>query len=210
MICVSISDPAQLAPVIKLGAELIELRLDLLRILPEDLFPGIPKEVKTVVTCRPGEYNEEERIRLLISSMELGAEYVDLELESSVSFSEPIMLVAKALGCDVIFSYHDFNSTPGRDGLKRILEQCFERGGAMGKIATKVHNQQDIMNLLSLYNLPGRKVVLGMGAAGRVTRVMGPYLGGEFTFASPGDGEETAPGQLSMEQLHVIYKMIDG
>jgi len=79
----------------------------------------------------------------------------------------------------------------------------------VAKIATQVGNRQDLLNLLSLYGLPGRKVVLGMGARGRIARVMGPYLGAEFTFASPGSGNETAPGQLSAAQLNAIYKVIN-
>jgi 3-dehydroquinate dehydratase len=38
---------------------------------------------------------------------------------------------------------------------------------------------------------------------------MAPYLGAEFTFASPGGGSETAPGQLDMKQLIELYKVID-
>ena len=48
-----------------------------------------------------------------------------------------------------------------------------------------------------------------MGKLGRISRVMGPYLGAEFTFAAPGEGEETAPGQLSYDQLEAIYKVIN-
>jgi 3-dehydroquinate dehydratase type I len=79
----------------------------------------------------------------------------------------------------------------------------------VAKIATQVNNMQEIMDLLSLYELPGRKVVLGMGSQGRITRVIGPYLGGEFTFASPEPGNETAPGQLCMAELKAIFKAIN-
>jgi len=44
---------------------------------------------------------------------------------------------------------------------------------------------------------------------GRITRVMGPYLGAAFTFASLEEGGDTAPGQLTVEQLNEIYKVID-
>ena len=57
--------------------------------------------------------------------------------------------------------------------------------------------------------MPGKKVILGMGSRGRITRLLGPYLGAEFTFASTGRNEETAPGQLSVQELIEIYKVID-
>ncbi len=49
-----------------------------------------------------------------------------------------------------------------------------------------------------------------MGDAGRITRVAAPLLGSEFTFASPGEGRETAPGQMSASQLNAIYKILNG
>jgi 3-dehydroquinate dehydratase-1 len=210
MICISISKASQIGTAIGSGAELIELRLDLLGAEPEELYSMVPAGIKTVATCRPGEYDEKERISYLTGAIGLGASYVDVELESSGSYAEVIMKSASIHGCEVIFSHHDFSGTPGRKELKDKLEHCYRRGGAVAKIATRVHNREDLQNLVSLYELPGRKVVLGMGTLGRITRVIGPYLGAEFTFASPGDGQETASGQLSAAQLNDIYKMIDG
>jgi 3-dehydroquinate dehydratase type I len=210
MICISISETSQIGTVIRSGAELIELRLDLLRAEPEDLYSMVPAGIKTMVTCRPGEYDERERISYLTRAMGLGADYVDVELESSDRYAELIMKPASIHGCEVIFSHHDYSGTPGRKELKDKLEHCYRRGGAVAKVATHVRNREDLLNLVSLYGLPGRKVVVGMGTLGRITRVIGPYLGAEFTFASPGDGLETAPGQLSAAQLSDIYKMIDG
>ena len=60
-----------------------------------------------------------------------------------------------------------------------------------------------------MYDLPGKKVVIGMGEMGRITRIMAPYLGAEFTFASPTHGGETAPGQLNYGQLKDLYKVIN-
>ena len=94
--------------------------------------------------------------------------------------------------------------------MESLMIACYEKGGTIAKIATQVNGPEDIRNLLSLYHLPGRKVILGMGPQGRITRVMGPYLGAEFTFASTGQGGETAPGQLTVKQLSELYKVIDG
>jgi 3-dehydroquinate dehydratase-1 len=90
-----------------------------------------------------------------------------------------------------------------------VMIACYEKGGEIAKIATQVNAPYDIRNLLSLYDLPGKKVILGMGPLGRITRLMGPYLGAEFTFASAGEGGGTAPGQLTVKQLNDIYKVIN-
>ena len=115
---------------------------------------------------------------------------------------------AQKCGTRLIISYHNFEQAPGRNQLEAMLLRCYERGGAIAKIAVQVNHIQDVRNLLSLYDRPGKKVVIGMGDIGRITRVMGSYLGAEFTFASLDKKDETAPGQLSIKQLIDIYKVI--
>lgn len=210
MICISISDLSQLIPVIDGRAELIELRLDLIGAHPLELFPKIPAGIKSVATCRPGIYREKERIALLIESIELGASYVDLELESKESFVREVMQSLENTSCEPIFSHHDFTGTPGEEKLKNILEECYSRGGIVAKIATLAQSTEDVLKLLALHSYKGRKVILGMGPIGRITRVAAPLLGSEFTFASPGVGGETAPGQMNAEQLETIYKILKG
>ena len=209
MICVSISHMAQISSVLQSDFELIELRLDLIKEEPRTIYSRITGAVKSVATCRPDGYSEIERITLLKECMDLGASFVDIEVESSESLVKELRGHVKSCGTELIISYHNFEQTPGRQELTRMLNRCYERGGAIAKIATRVNSLKDTRNLISLYDLPGRKVVIGMGEKGRITRVMAPFLGAEFTFASPETGGETAPGQLSVSQLNELYKMIN-
>ena len=197
MICVSVANRPGLEDALHSGAGLIELRLDLIKEQPAILYPLIPKSVRTIVTCRHGEYDDFERVDLLKSGIELGADYVDLEIETPAEYLKEII------------SYHDFERTADREDLESVMIACYEKGGQIAKIATQVNAPDDIRNLLSLYDLPGKKVILGMGSLGRITRLVGPYLGAEFTFASAGVGGETASGQFTVKQLNDIYKVID-
>lgn len=209
MICVSISDISQLDGLLAGKAELLELRLDLIGVSPEKLYARIGDRVKTVATCRPEHVSDPERAALLERAIKLGATYVDLELEADAEFSYPLIELAGKKGCEVIISHHDFNGTPPEDVLQELMSQCFQRGASVAKIACMVREREDLARLFSLYRGKGRKVILGMGDLGRISRVAGPYLGAEFTFAAPSDGVETAPGQLSMLELEEIYKLID-
>ena len=209
MICVSISHMAQINSVLQSDIELIELRLDLIKEEPRTIYSRITGAVKSVATCRPDGYSEGERITLLKGCMDLGASFVDIEVESSESLVKELRGHVKSCGTELIISYHNFEQTPPRQELTRMLNRCYERGGAIAKIATRVNSLEDTRNLISLYDLPGRKVVIGLGKKGRITRVMAPFLGAEFTFASPETGGETAPGQLSVSQLNELYKMIN-
>ena len=209
MICVSVSHKDQLEKAIASGAAMLELRLDLIGETPDRLIPAIPKSIQTVVTCRPGIHKEEERAALLKHGLELGAAFVDVETESSDVFLNNIQKCAVLNNAKLILSYHNFERTPGLEDLESVMIGCFERGGDIAKIATRVHGADDVLNLIALYNLPGQKVILGMGALGRILRIVGPYLGGVFTFASLEEGKETAPGQLSIKEMNDIYKVID-
>ena len=209
MICVSVAHMSGLAEAIESGAELLELRLDLIKEAPSQLFPLLPKGVEIIVTCRPAGLSELERLELLKEGMKLGAHYVDIEIETAAGDLEVLLTAARNSGSKVIISYHNFLRTADREDLESIMLACYEKGGEIAKIATMVNASEDIRNLLSLYDLPGKKVILGMGLQGRITRVLGPYLGAEFTFASACEGNETAPGQLSVKQLNEIIKVLD-
>ena len=209
MICVSISHMAQINSVLQSDAEMIELRLDLIKEEPRTIYSRITRAVKSVATCRPDGYSEGERITLLKGCMDLGASFVDIEVESSESLVKELRGHVKSCGTELIISYHNFEQTPPRQELTRMMDRCYECGGTIAKIATRINGLEDIRNLISLYDLPGRKVVIGMGGQGRITRVMAPFLGAEFTFASPESGGETAPGQLSVNQLNELFKVIN-
>ena len=49
-----------------------------------------------------------------------------------------------------------------------------------------------------------------MGELGKITRVSAPYFGAPFTFVAYSDEECTAPGQLSLIQMHQIRKSLTG
>jgi len=209
MICVSIAHITQISSALQSDVELIELRLDLIKEDPQVIYSHITEGVKTIATCRPDGYSEEERIGLLKACMDLGASFIDIEVESNEAFIKELVSYGEGCGSEVIISYHNFELTPGRQVLSQLMHKCYERGGAIAKIATRINSLEDTRNLLSLYDLKGRKVVIGMGSLGRITRIIAPYLGAEFTFASAGTGGETAPGQLSVYQLNELFKVID-
>lgn len=208
MICVSISSLQEIGK-LPAAAELIELRLDLIGCDPGEIFPMIPARCKSIATCRPGSMQDATRLSWLKSAMNLGASLVDAELESEEAYLEDLRRHSSNQGVELIVSYHHFKATPDRDHLADKLQHCFDRGGDIAKIATQIHNREDLLNLLSLYQLPGRKIILGMGPLGRISRIAAPYLGSEFTFASPGTGLETAAGQLDFHQLTEIYQVIN-
>lgn len=61
---------------------------------------------------------------------------------------------------------------------------------------------RDNSKILSLYKAPGRLVAIGMGELGKISRIVAPFMGAEFTYASLNDEQATAPGQINYERLN--------
>ncbi len=207
MICISIQHKTQLDALTALNPEMLELRFDLINESPKVIMPLVRSSAKIIATCRPGKLSREERLQFLKEAIDMGAALIDLEIESDDEYRQELIAYAKEHDTEVIISWHSFDCTPEREELEDILEECYSKGADIAKIATFVNDESDNARLLSLYSRKGRKVVLGMGEKGKITRIAATQLGAEFTFASMDSGSETAPGQITIEEFAVLNKI---
>lgn len=187
---------------------LVEFRFDLLDIGPSKVISLVSKAKRCISTCRQGTMSEENRFLILQTALEAGTDYIDFDLESDMDFMKDLLPTARSKGCDVILSYHDFQKTPQADELDQIVKNAVAAGADIVKVACKVNKSEDLVSLFQLYRHKFRKVILGMGEKGLITRVAAPLLGAEFTFASAGEGLESAPGQISKERLESILAQL--
>ncbi len=107
-LCVSIKDNTfkNIYDKIK-GEEFVEIRLDDVNLSDDEfnlLFSNKDKNLKTIATCRKGLYSDSERKEVLIKAISAGANFVDIEIESEVSFYRDIILLAKEKECKIIVS----------------------------------------------------------------------------------------------------------
>jgi len=209
MICISIQHIEQFDELKMLKPAMLELRFDLINETPGEVIPIVSRDTIIIATCRPGKHDRDQRILLLKSCIDLGAQIIDLEIEADEDYQQELISYAKEKNCEVIISWHNFEKTPGKKDLESIIKDCFSKGADIAKIATLVNNEADNARLLSLYSMEGRKVVLGMGKKGKITRLAATHLGAEFTFASTGSGNETAPGQITIEEFSALNKIIE-
>ncbi len=210
MICVSLGNiNHEEALKASKSAEMIEIRADLPgmdQLLLEKL---LSFHVKKIFTCRPGTFSEEKRIELFRQAVQKNVDYIDIEYENNDEVIGKLLRITSDTSTEVILSYHNYNNTPGYDELKSILLKGYQRGAALVKIATMINSKEDILNLFSLYGIEGRKVLLGMGEKGVITRVAAISLGSEFTFVSPDHETKTAPGQISKEEMETIFGIMN-
>jgi len=83
----------------------------------------------------------------------------------------------------------------------------------VAKIITTAHNPDDTLTILRFLQSNTRSnmplVSFAMGREGTWSRILSPFYGANFTYASCGRGEETAPGQLTVTELRRIYDILD-
>jgi len=179
MICVSISEEIDLNILIsKMNNHMAEVRMDRMDLSLMDVSRIFSMPLPLIATYRPKGNDNEMRKRYLLTAIEAGAKYVDIEFESDDMYKREIISVAKSKHCQVIISFHDYENTPSEEALKEIVSICFKAGADIAKIACKVNSPIDngkLLGLLCINDFYGRVVVAGMGKKGNIT-VLLPML----------------------------------
>lgn len=210
MICTSIANVSfEKAQEIVLKCQMAEIRLDRLDFTKEQIERVFSEsKIPLIATYRPGEITEEDRLLALKNAINYGANYVDVEIESLPDFKKEILKTAKGR-CEVIISYHNFKNTPVRYELESIVQQCFDQGADIAKLACQTNAKKEAARILGLYSHYEGLVAIGMGDLGKITRVAAEVLGAPFTFASIDAKNSTAPGQLTAQELNSAYEILN-
>jgi 3-dehydroquinate dehydratase-1 len=152
--------------------------------------------------------SELNRIKELLSALEIGASIIDVEL-ATPGVERVVKEIKGRAEC--VLSYHNTKETPPLKDLKKILESEIKAGADICKVITTARSFADNLAVLQLITeFPEAKVVaFAMGAAGQVSRVLCPLVGGYFTYASIEEGRESAEGQITVNELRKIYGMLE-
>ncbi len=183
------------------GAEMAEIRIEKSGLSKKEVEKLFGCHKNLIATCRDNGLSQTKRLGLLTAAINGGAKWVDIEVESPSNYITELARIAKAKRCNVIISYHNFNTTPNADELKKILMECNEKGADLVKIATMANNTTDVANLLGLYKLNIPVLSFGMGELGKSTRIDALKMGAPFMFVSCDNEHKTAPGQLTESEM---------
>lgn len=111
--------------------------------------------------------------------------------------------------CNIVRSYHNFASVPTN------LDELYSTASA-DEILKIAYTADDITDAIPAFELlekaaaDGRRVVaIAMGEPGKITRILGGAFGSPLTYAAFGEGDETAPGQITAEDLLSLYRIKD-
>lgn len=209
MICVSLKEPnlEKCFQILK-KIDFAEIRLDKMHVDPLSVRKIFSRHPKLVATYRAGTKKNIRAKVLLMSAIEAGAAYVDIEVEAYEATRKDLIKKARSHGCEVIVSYHNFERTPPPAELRLIVDRCFDFGADIAKVACQVQSTSDNIRLLELFIDARSLVVIGMGQLGKITRIAAPLLGSPFTYASLDKGMETAEGQINHMLLRKILKTL--
>lgn len=188
-------------------ADVIELRLDCLKEIPEDAASVLSNLLRPLIltfrALEQGGYRDStraERKEFWISiAPQINSQWWDVEGD-----------LVHELPLDwsrIIISHHDFSGVP--KDLDQIYERLASTPAAVVKIAVQA---SDIVDCLPVFHLldrareEGRELIaIAMGNAGIATRILGPSRGSFLTYGALDDDSATAPGQVNARRLRSLY-----
>lgn len=204
-----IASPADLrfALGMKQPPDLFELRLDCLRPIDTQLEKKLMRlRAPLIITARDpreggmGNLSLQKRRDLLLRFLP-HAKYVDVELRSARAF-KPFLAQARERNARVIFSFHDFKSTPSRRSLCAKARKAKTFGVDIFKVATRTDKPSELARLVDFIasadlNLPVS--AMGMGRLGTISRLLLARSGSALNYASL--QRSVVEGQLPIDLL---------
>ena len=197
-------------PAAREHADCVEFRMDLAESDPLGALAAYDGDLPLLVTNRPewegGEAADEGRTDTLVAAVEHETvAAVDIELhEVAGGDGMDVVDAARDAGVTVVVSVHDFDGTPPRSELRRLIERASEHGD-VAKLAVTAESPDDTLALLAVtraHASAGRTVAtMAMGEAGRHTRVVAPLYGSRIGYAPVDPSRATAPGQYDLATL---------
>ncbi|KAM7257698.1 hypothetical protein ACFE04_013439 [Oxalis oulophora] len=198
------------------GADLVEIRVDSLKSFnPVQDLKFVIKEcpLPTLFTYRPnwegGQYDgdENERRDALRLAMELGADYIDIELQVAHEFIDSVR-GKKPEKCKIIVSNHNYQTTPSVEDIGNLVANMQSTGADIVKIVTTAVDITDVARMFQII-VHAQVPIIGlvMGERGLISRVLCAKFGGFLTFGTLESGVVSAPGQPTIKDLLELYNI---
>jgi 3-dehydroquinate dehydratase/shikimate dehydrogenase len=221
-VCVALtgSDPNELAEraeALVRDNSFLEFRLDYFS-KPGLAIPRIKRFLEShhgtiaIATCRRvasgGKFRGSiaSQIDILNKAAAAGCQLVDVELQTATKVKPELLQKLRGRAA-LILSYHDFRGTKKLDAS---LEKMLALPADFYKVVSTATTLADNVAMIKFLAREGDKhslVGMCMGEQGTISRVLGVRAGSMFTFASASAGQETAPGQITAQELRSVYRI---
>ena len=192
-------------------ADIFEIRLDMMDTF--DLNAIIRASERAVlVTYRSKEEggksdaDPETRANHIITAIQEGADLVDVELSMPQKLKDKIF--AARGNSKIVVSTHINDSTPSNADLEKIFNDSVATGADIIKIITRAETWEDNLRVLELIPMAldqGIKIIaFCMGPIGKISRILSHLMGAHLTFTSLEKGQESASGQIPINEMKDI------
>jgi 3-dehydroquinate dehydratase-1 len=208
-IVAALTDPVYASRAQEQGADIVELRFDMMAGDPVNLVQTC-KEVcslPVIATIRSAQEGGRffgdggewfERIRPVIPFVD----YIDVE-QRFASFAPQI----KEAGKTIISSHHEGHMMPLHELC--MLERDLRAFGDIVKIVVTPRDEEDIIELITFTHAIKKPICTGvMGAQFRYARAILPLFGSELVYCNVGTA--TAAGQYSVEGFIKLMELMEG
>lgn len=156
--------------------------------------------------------DDAQRVGLLLEAVERGTDYIDIEVETSRPLLDGVMSAMRRHNGRIILSWHDVGGTPSEEKLQERFRQMADMDPDIVKIVTFAESYDDNLAVLTLMPYARRQgqqvIAFAMGRYGRPSRVMAGPMGSCITYIAPEEGQEVAPGQLTLNELTTVWRII--
>jgi 3-dehydroquinate dehydratase-1 len=206
-IVAALTDPAHASHAQELGADMVELRFDLIGGDPLSSVQTCKKvcSLPIIATLRSAQEGGQffgdtgewyDKIRPLIPLVD----YVDIEQRFASCASQ-----VKEAGKTIIASHHSGEMMPLHELFER--ERKLRAYGDIVKIIVTPGNKEDIVELIAFTHAVKRPVCTGvMGAEFRYARAILPLFGSELVYCHV--GTSTAAGQYSVQEFVRLMELL--
>lgn len=196
-------------------ADMLEIRLDLM-----DSF-DLNKIIRTagkpvLVTYRSkreggsGSTDPDTYTGHITAALQAGADLVDVESWLPVKWREKIFAAKETSG--IVISSHIQAGTPSQQELEKILGDGVAAGADVVKIVTRAEEWSDNLRVIKLISkandLQIPIIAFCMGPLGKPSRIFSHLMGGYVTFASLEAGQESADGQIPVNEMKHILSIL--
>lgn len=133
--------------------------------------------------------------------------YVDcIDVEYEAQDREALLELARSRGAIAMLSTHNFEATPSRAELERMLVEWEALGADVAKLAVFARSSADLTELLDFTRSATFRqlVTIAMGPEGLLSRIAAPFFGSLWSYGYV--DQPNAPGQLSAAELHEEFR----
>jgi 3-dehydroquinate dehydratase I len=146
----------------------------------------------------------------IIKLIENSGNFLDLDINDQ---SEDLEYIKKdKLNNKLLVSYHNYKETPDLQELEKLVSNMEEYKPEIFKVACFCKEPEDGVKLLTLLlkiKKENKKfIVTGMGEEGKIVRIYSALWGNEFNFTPADIENESAPGQITRDELQRMIEVI--